>query len=179
MNAQDTVAATTTPAEAVKLLAAMEQEYSSALTAKENAEKDLGDVAAAKAAIDEIRSRAVAIAAAMTPEKVSPMRAGRLIFAASSGLRSAEVKKIAEANRTSAKDANGIVLPAGRFQNLSRGKGWCRLGSGNSVRWADRTDGGYLADTAGNWTVGSSDGFSRKDSVSWKVEQVGPFWIAN
>jgi len=172
---------TVIPTEAVKLLAAMETDYIAALAARDcaNADLDTAGEAATTALIDEMHKRAIVLVAAITTEEVKPVRAGRLILAAACGLRASEIKKIAEANRTSKKEANGIVLPMGRFENLSRGKGWCRLGSGNNVHWADRQNDGYLADAEGDWTVGSNDGFNRKDSVSWKVEKIGPFWIAN
>lgn len=64
-----------------------------------------------------------------------------------------------------------IVLPAGRFEGLSRGKGWARQGTGLSARWGEKVSGGYRVGP-GKWVVGSTDGFNRKDSVTWDVEHL-------
>lgn len=66
---------------------------------------------------------------------------------------------------------NTIVIPSGKYERLSRGKGWARKGKGNSAEWGERVDGGYRVG-AGRWTVGSTDGFSRKSSVEWDVKHV-------
>jgi hypothetical protein len=175
----DTETTTMSPKDAIIALSAMKAEYDAALDAKKIAERG-SDTTAATVAIEGIRARAIQIAVAITSETITPLRAGRLIFCAAAGLSPSDIKKIAEANRTSALDAIGIILPAGRLENLSRGKGWCRLGSGSNVTWADRAEcGGYMVSTPGKWTVGSTDGFSRKDQTSWDVRKIGPFWIAN
>jgi hypothetical protein len=36
-----------------------------------------------------------------------------------------------------------IVLPAHRYEGLSRGRGWARMGRGTGVTWGERVDGGY------------------------------------
>jgi hypothetical protein len=64
-----------------------------------------------------------------------------------------------------------IVLPAHRFESLSRGRGWARKGRGSDVSWGDREDGGYRVGP-GRWAVGATDGFSRKASVDWQVKNV-------
>lgn len=64
-----------------------------------------------------------------------------------------------------------IVLPAQRFENLSRGKGWCRKGRGANAEWGERTDKGYEVGP-GKWTVGGNDGFKRKGEDVWTVEHV-------
>lgn len=67
--------------------------------------------------------------------------------------------------------ASSIVLPLGRYENLSRGRGWARKGRGNSVEWGEREAKGYRVGP-GYWIVGSHDGYSRKDSEEWTVEHV-------
>lgn len=64
-----------------------------------------------------------------------------------------------------------IILPAHRYEGLSRGKGWCRRGRGDSASWGERVEGGYRVEP-GRWTVGGSDGFSRKGQDEWTVEHV-------
>lgn len=64
-----------------------------------------------------------------------------------------------------------IVLPSGRYEHLSRGKGWARKGRGDSAEWGERGDSGYRVGP-GSWVVGSSDGYSRKDQTPWKVQHV-------
>ena len=49
-----------------------------------------------------------------------------------------------------------------RYGGLSRGKCWGRQGTGDAVRWADKS-GSALYLTPGRWVVGSDDGFRRKD----------------
>jgi hypothetical protein len=67
-----------------------------------------------------------------------------------------------------------IALPAGRYAHLSRGRNWQR-----------RSDGVFVDGEvgAGRWTVGSTDGFNRKDRTEWKVKniQVGdqPWTVAS
>lgn len=65
-----------------------------------------------------------------------------------------------------------IVLPAHRYESLSRGRGWARQGRGDSAIWGDREDKGYRVTTTGRWVVGASDGFSRKDETTWDVTRV-------
>lgn len=64
-----------------------------------------------------------------------------------------------------------IVLPAHRFENLSRGRGWARKGRGNSAEWGEREENGYRVGP-GRWTVGGNDGFSRKKEDVWTVRHV-------
>jgi hypothetical protein len=64
-----------------------------------------------------------------------------------------------------------VILPAHRYENLSRGKGWARKGKGTSAEWGERVDGGYRVGP-GRWTVGASDGFHRKDEDVWNVEHI-------
>jgi hypothetical protein len=69
------------------------------------------------------------------------------------------------------RNSDSIVIPAHRYENLSRGRGWARKGKGDNVTWGERVDGGYECDK-GRWVIGASDGFSRKDSVTWDVSHV-------
>lgn len=64
-----------------------------------------------------------------------------------------------------------VILPALRYESLSRGRGWARKGRGTVVAWGERIDTGYLVGP-GRWEVGATDGFSRKDKCTWDVEHV-------
>lgn len=64
-----------------------------------------------------------------------------------------------------------VVLPAGKYEGLSRGRGWARQGHGSSAVWGERESTGYRVG-AGRWSVGSTDGFKRKDEVLWTVSHV-------
>lgn len=64
-----------------------------------------------------------------------------------------------------------VELPAGKYEHLSRGRGWARKGRGDRVEWGDRVRDGYRVGP-GRWTVGSTDGFARKSSTDWDVEHV-------
>src|SRR5690606_24636110 len=79
------------------------------------------------------------------------------------------LEQIAEAVRV--KRCDTITLPPGRYERLSRGRGWARKGKGASAEWGERVDGGYRVGP-GRWSVGSSDGFNRKSSTDWSVEHV-------
>lgn len=76
---------------------------------------------------------------------------------------------IIRADRVSRTDT--IVLPKGSLEDLSRGRGWCRQGSGADVVWGERVDGGYRVGP-GRWSVGSTDGFKRKRARDWKVAHI-------
>jgi len=67
--------------------------------------------------------------------------------------------------------ADYIVLPAHRYEGLSRGRGWARKGRGDSAVWGERTDDGYKVGP-GRWTVGATDGFSRKATNDWTVKNI-------
>lgn len=76
-----------------------------------------------------------------------------------------------------------IVLPQHHFQSLSRGRGWCRsLGKGETS-WGERTEKGDYEVGPGSWSVGATDGFSRKKSTGWVVKNIqvgGETWtVAN
>lgn len=77
--------------------------------------------------------------------------------------------RIAQALRLARNET--ITLPAHRFEGLSRGRGWARKGRGGGAVWGERTDGGYRVGV-GRWTVGGSDGFSRKGEDTWTVQHI-------
>lgn len=76
---------------------------------------------------------------------------------------------LAEALRVSRKST--AVIPANRLEGLSRGKGWCRKGRGDSAEWGERTDNGYRVGP-GRWLVHGSDGFRRTDEETWTVKHI-------
>jgi hypothetical protein len=99
----------------------------------------------------------------------NPARIERLARALELGAWDSALEKLCDAARTS--DEPTIVLPAHRFEGLSRGKGWARKGSRNSAEWGERVKGGYRVGP-GHWLVGGNDGFSRKGEDTWDVEHV-------
>jgi len=105
-------------------------------------------------------------------EPLLPLNAGRmesLRLATEAGADMATLTRIAGALRVARKST--IVLPRQRLENLSRGKGWARKGRGTTATWGERVDGGYEVG-AGKWTVGGSDGFTRKGEDQWTVEEI-------
>lgn len=116
---------------------------------------------------DELRTRAerLAVRAPLTDERVEALRR-----AVQAGVDETTFFRLAEARRLSR--SAEITLPKLRYEDLSRGRGWCRHGRGKAVQWATRVEGGYRVATPGLWVVGASDGFSRRDSVIWDVEHV-------
>jgi len=101
-------------------------------------------------------------------------RAGILALAAANGASIAHLARIAAAPYASVGDT---VAVGTRFGHLSRGKAWARQGSGSNVVWA-RKSGGTVYLTPGNWTVGSDDGFKRKERVGWTVSAVAGVLVA-
>ena len=83
------------------------------------------------------------------------------------------LRAILDADRL--KRAPYIVLPAGRYDHLSRGRGWARKGTGATVEWGDKHENGWKVATPGVWTVGSTDGYNRKENKKYTVKhlQVG------
>lgn len=81
----------------------------------------------------------------------------------------ATFRQLADARLLSKVDE--IILPANRLEGLSRGRGWARQGTGSNVVWGRRVSGGYQVGP-GRWSVGATDGFSRKRSDDWDVEHV-------
>lgn len=100
---------------------------------------------------------------------VNPNRRESLEIALSLGAGVAMLSEIAAATRLARADT--ICLPEGRFEHLSRGKGWARKGRGDNAVWGERVNTGYRC-TPGTWVIGSNDGYSRKDATTWKVRNV-------
>ncbi len=65
-----------------------------------------------------------------------------------------------------------MVKVFSRYGGLSRGKVWGKVDGSTPARWAEKS-GGALLLTPGKWFVGSSDGFSRKDSAVVTVHEDG------
>lgn len=131
-------------------------------TEAESLESSVADAPPSK--LDQLVARRLAMGAECTPARRESLR--RAIEA---GASDAVLGQLADAPRLSRKFT--IVLPAHRFENLSRGKGWCRLGKGDSAAWGERVDNGYQVGP-GRWTVGASDGFSRKGQDTYTVKHV-------
>lgn len=93
-----------------------------------------------------------------------------LELAAAKGADAATIETLAAARRVH-RYSPVITLPAHRYEGLSRGRGWCRLGVGKSAVWGERVDGGYKVGP-GKWVVGATDGYNRKDSTTWTVRQI-------
>lgn len=100
---------------------------------------------------------------------INPVRMKRLERAIELGAADKVLEQICDTLRTS--DTDTIVLPANRLEGLSRGRGWARKGRGNDVEWGERVYGGYRVGP-GRWSVGATDGFSRKKSDDWLVEHI-------
>lgn len=103
-------------------------------------------------------------------EAAEARRLETLGIAAELGADEAVLRVIAEAVRVK-RNSSTIVLPAHRYEGLSRGRGWARKGRGNTAEWGERTDDGYRVGP-GRWTVGGHDGFSRKGQTEWSVKHV-------
>lgn len=173
-----TTTANMTPADAKKALAALAPQLQTWRAGLETAKEQLDEPAQkiAMESLAKIGAEAIELTKSITDCGVSPGRARLLVEAAAAGLSPAQLKKIAQAWRVG---EGSVILPAGKYEALSRGKGWCRLGTGSNAKWGSRVDGGYMIEEGGKWTVGSSDGFSRKDSDTYKAEEVGAYLIAS
>jgi hypothetical protein len=112
--------------------------------------------------------------AAILPEAfgqlaLSDARKASLLAAVGLGADLETLNQLASATRL-AKSLT-IVLPALRYESLSRGRGWARKGRGTAVTWGERVEDGYQVGP-GSWEVGATDGFSRKDKRTWAVKHV-------
>lgn len=101
--------------------------------------------------------------------QVSERRRESLAIAIGLGADDATLIRLRDARRLARRD--DIVLPPHHYEGLSRGRGWARMGSGKSVVWGERDGAGYRVGP-GRWSIGATDGFSRKDSIEWTVEHV-------
>lgn len=104
---------------------------------------------------------------------VSDERRKSLELAIAAGVDQETLDTLGDAARLSR--SSTIVLPHHRYEHLSRGRGWARKGTGPNVEWGQRVGNGYRVGP-GHWSVGSTDGFSRKGGVDWVVRHisVGP-----
>jgi hypothetical protein len=102
-------------------------------------------------------------------EGFGPARIESLEIAVALGADEKTLVVLRDASRLCRNDT--IILPAHRYESLSRGRGWARKGSGSSAVWGERADKGYRV-SAGRWVVGATDGFSRKASDVWTVKHV-------
>lgn len=109
------------------------------------------------------------IAALTAAKAVSEKREESVRMAIEADASDSLIVVLVEARRVSRTDT--VVLPQQRFEQLSRGKGWCRKGRGSSAEWGERDDSGYRVGP-GRWTVGGNDGFSRKGEDVWLVKNV-------
>lgn len=120
---------------------------------------------AAAARLTEI-GKAIAAAMGVT---VSDARAKNLGKAREAGAKLVALRTLVDAVRVSSTAT--IILPPGKYAGLSRGHGWARMGQGDSVVWGESVDGGYRVGP-GKWSVGSSDGSSRKSDTPWVVKHI-------
>jgi hypothetical protein len=169
----------TTPVEAAAAIAALLPEYDLAAVQKKAAEKVLDQAAVEEASsvLARIRDEVRRLMQVITAEQIGDGRCRALLLAASRGATPQDLKAIAEAVRVSTGD--GIVVPAHRYELLSRGRGWARLGRGDNAVWGERTDDGYRLRVTGKWVIGGHDGFSRRGEDVWDVRCVAGVWIAN
>jgi hypothetical protein len=133
--------------------------------------EELAAEAAAKEAADQQFAIRVAagkeIAAALgESQNVSDLRCESLAIARELGAPLAVLREISRAVRVAR--APEIQLPRGRYGSCSRGRDWCRDEYG---RFHDDHVVG-----PGKYSVGSTDGFHRRDRTEWRVRhiQVGP-----
>lgn len=112
---------------------------------------------------------ALAFYAAQDANPISDTRAETLRLAVELGADAKTIEVLCAAVRVARKPS--IVLPAHRYEGLSRGRGWARKGKGENAEWGERVDGGYRVGP-GRWSVGGNDGFSRKGETRWDVKHV-------
>lgn len=105
----------------------------------------------------------------LAPYNVSAQRRKSLERAVELGADDETLALLAGASRLQRRDHLRVET---RYGGLSRGRAWGRQGRGDNVRWAAK-DGGVVLLTPGKWTVGSSDGYRRKESPEdWDVRHV-------
>lgn len=104
------------------------------------------------------------------PGEFEEDRLGDLRGAHDAGVDDATLSALAAPRR--AMPGTTIRLPAHHYEGLSRGRGWCKKGSGPSVEWGTRADGGGYIVGEGRWEVGGDDGFRRKGKHVWVVRTI-------
>ena len=101
---------------------------------------------------------------------VTEARMESLAAAHEAGVTDDDLRRCATARRLYR--SGTVRLPAGDYAHTSRGRDWCREGTGDGVVWGDRHEGGGFVVRAGRWSVGSTDGFERNSRKVWLVEHV-------
>jgi hypothetical protein len=167
------------PAEVASRLAALHDSYEAATASLSSAKDSLDQaaIAAAQATLDAFCGQVRELVAVITSREITDERCHTLVVAAAAGATPADLKAVAEATRASR--GAYIWVPCHRYEGLSRGRGWARLGSGKDVVWGERANGGYRLRQEGRWTVGGHDGFQRKGETVWNVRRVAGVWIAS
>lgn len=100
---------------------------------------------------------------------ISTARQETIDTARALGADEATIEKLTTAVRV--RRAADILLPMEHLETLSRGKGWCRSGRGDSATWGIREEGHYRVGP-GEWVVFGSDGYNRRKQTEWVVENV-------
>ena len=114
--------------------------------------------------------------ARLAPGEDCTERMDILADAADAGVSDKDLALMAKAPRIA--EGDEITLPRHKLENLSRGKGWARCGSGRSAEWGKRCADGYRVGP-GYWVVGGSDGYARKGEITWDVSHIragGKVW---
>jgi hypothetical protein len=168
-----------TPVEAIVILAGLVPQLDEFKTSIKDAKDNCDDAAVKQMEQDReelLSSHDVAFATVCGDVSVNPNRRIVICRAAATSPRPAEIRKLAQANKIGTSE--GITLPEGKYGKLSRGKSWCRLGSGSSAQWIN-ADNGHRVTEPGKYVVGSSDGFSRKEQTPWNVFVCCGFFCAD
>lgn len=119
--------------------------------------------------------RAELLAGIIAGREISEARLARLREAAELGATAEVLAQIRDAVRVSR--TAYVMLPAHHYESLSRGRGWCRQGTGDNAVWADRDGDGYRVGP-GRWTVGATDGFQLAMALFDPLDdQAGPLWL--
>ena len=100
--------------------------------------------------------------------KISDLRTESVRIAIQNGADRGTIEAIRDATLVARRAT--IVIPT-RYLLLSRGRGWARQGRGPEAIWGKQDGFGFRVG-AGEWTVFSSDGFSRDVKVEWSVRHI-------
>jgi hypothetical protein len=128
------------------------------------------NLAAARAALKEAEGRVDPIDLLIDGNRVSDARRETLERAIALGATQKSLESLRDAVRVCRRDTIG--LPQGRYASCSRGKSWCRKGRGDSAMFVYLEANGEYRVGPGRWTVGSNDGFNRKEQTPWHVKHV-------
>lgn len=158
---------TSDPAVEIAILAAVADAVATAK--EEGSEKHLCNIFALADEVSALKA-AARLARVMTPS-CPPLRAARLWACAHEGVELADLRWAVGATKSGV----GQVHIGTRYAGLSRGKCYGRHTDGG---WAPKDGSTVHLDRAGKWTVGSSDGFNRKEKATWTVRNVGAYLFA-